>query len=59
MGYEKTAHAILKDKVSKENIDEYLEDWNDFFNYGGDGKRDTSVKFIKDMQNKLLKIKNG
>ena len=59
MGYEKTANANLKDKVSKENIDEYLEEWNDFFNYGGDGKRDKSVKFIKDMQNKLLTIKNG
>ena len=57
MGYEKTANAILKDKVSKKNIDEYLEEWNDFFTFGGNGKRDTSAPLIVDIHNKLLNLK--
>ena len=30
MNYRKTALEILKDKVNKKNIDEVLEEWNDF-----------------------------
>ena len=58
MGYEKTANAILKDKVNSENVDYYLEEWNDFFNFGGDGKRNTNVPLIIDINNKLKAIKN-
>lgn len=32
MGYDKTAKQILKDKVNENNIDEVLEEWNDFIN---------------------------
>ena len=58
MGYEKTANAILTDKVSTKNVDYYLEEWNDFFNFGGDGKRNTNVPLIIDIHNKLKAIKN-
>ena len=58
MGYEKTANAILKDKVNPENVDYYLEEWNDFFNFGGDGKRNTNAPLIIDIHNKLKAIKN-
>lgn len=59
MGYEKTANAILKDKVNPENVDYYLEEWNDFFNFGGDGKRNTNVPLIIDIHNKLKAIKTN
>lgn len=58
MGYEKTANAILKDKVNPESVDYYLEEWNDFFNFGGDGKRNTNAPLIIDIHNKLKAIKN-
>lgn len=58
MGYEKTANAILKDKVNPENVEYYLEEWNDFFNLGGDGKRNTAAPLTVDIHNKLEVIKN-
>lgn len=58
MGYEKTANAILKDKVNPENVEYYLEEWNDFFNLGGDGKRNTAAPLTVDIHNKLETIKN-
>ena len=39
MNYKKTAIQILKDKVNLENIDEVLEEWNDFINHGGEEDR--------------------
>lgn len=58
MGYEKTANAILKDKVNPENVEYYLEEWTDFFNLGGDGKRNTAAPLTVDIHNKLETIKN-
>lgn len=57
MGYEKTANAILNDKVNAKNVEYYLEEWNDFFNFGGDGKRDTAAPLVIDIHNKLLNLK--
>lgn len=57
MGYEKTANAILDDKVNAKNVEYYLEEWNDFFNFGGDGKRDTAAPLVIDIHNKLLNLK--
>jgi len=39
MNYKKTAIQILKDKVNENNIDEVLEEWNDFINHGGEEDR--------------------
>lgn len=59
MGYEKTANAILDDKVNDKNVEYYLEEWNDFFNFGGDGKRDTTAPLVIDIHNKLKVIKTN
>ena len=60
MNYKETALAILNDKVNKNNIDDVLEEWNDFFDFGGDGKRknaNDTIKLICDMLNEIKKEK--
>lgn len=39
MNYKNTALQILKDKVNKNNINDILEEWNDFINHGGEEDR--------------------
>ena len=55
MNYKKTALAILKDKVNKDNIDLVLDEWNDFMKNGGDGNRiasnDTVIYIEKELKN--------
>ena len=58
MGYEKTALAIIKDKINSENIDIVLEEWNDFINNGGDGNRIDSNKLVNKINTILMNIKN-
>lgn len=56
MNYKNTAYAILKDKVNKDNIDEVLEEWNDFISYGGkNDQKDLNglVKEIDDLLNEM------
>ena len=56
MNYKKTAYAILKDKVNKNNIDEVLEEWNDFISHGGKNDRkdlNGLVKEIDDLLNEM------
>lgn len=59
MNYRKTALAILNDKVNKENIDEVLEEWNDFISHGGKNDRKDATELVKEISNKLYDIKNG
>lgn len=61
MNYKNTALQILKDKVTKENIDEVLEEWNDFINHGGEDDRkninETVIlieKLLKEIKSELL-----
>ncbi len=58
MNYKKTAYAILNDRVNKRNIDEVLEEWNNFINH--DGKEDRMGKYnlVKEIDDKLHEIKN-
>lgn len=56
MNYRKTALAILRDKVNKENIDLVLQEWNDFIDYGGDGNRRDSNDLVKEVYDKLKEI---
>lgn len=56
MGYEKTAMAILKDKVTKDNIDDVLEDWNSFIEHGGKDDRVNSSPLVKKIENELKRI---
>ena len=57
MGYQKTALAILKNKVNKNNVDYYLEEWNDFIDNGGNGDRKEKNELIIEIYNKLNQIK--
>lgn len=59
MGYEKTALAILRDKVNKDNIDIVLEEWNDFINHGGKEDRKDSNEVVNMINEMLLDIKNS
>lgn len=59
MGYEKTALAILRDKVNKDNIDIVLEEWNDFINHGGKDDRKDSNEVVNMINEMLLDIKNS
>jgi len=55
MNYRRTALAILKDKVTKDNIDLVLDEWNDFMKNGGHGNRinsnDTVIYIDKELNN--------
>lgn len=56
MNYKKTAHLIFKDKVNKDNINEVLEEWNDFISHGGKNDRkdlNGLVKEIDDLLNEM------
>ena len=52
MNYSKTAKAILKDKVNKDNIDFYLSEWNDFINkHNRKNCNDTVIYIDKELNN--------
>ncbi len=56
MNYKKTALAIFKDKVNKDNIDEVLENWNSFVNDKEERKNcNETVKLIDKMLNDFKK----
>ncbi len=59
MNYRKTALAILKDKVNKNNINLVLEEWNDFIQNGGDGNRIASNDTVVYIDKELNKISKG
>lgn len=58
MNYEKTAKAILRDKVNKNNIDTVLEEWTDFIEHGGKNDRKDLTVLVKEIDNELYSIKN-
>ena len=58
MNYKKTAHAILNDKVNKENIELVLSEWNDFMNHKGEDDRKEMNDLIKEINCELNKIKD-
>ena len=58
MNYKKTAYAILKDKVNKNNIDEVLEEWNDFIFHKGKDDRKTVNNFVGEIEKYLYEIKS-
>ena len=59
MNYKKTAYAILEDKVNKNNIDEVLEEWNDFIFHGGKDDRKQKNPLVDEIAHELDNIKNG
>ena len=49
MNYKKTAFQILKDKVNKDNINEVLEEWNDFISHGDKNDRRDLNGLVKEI----------
>ena len=56
MNYRNTALAILRDKVNQDNIDEVLEEWNDFISQGE--KYDRSNGLVDEISDYLKEIKS-
>lgn len=57
MNYKKTAFKILKDKVNNNNINEVLEEWNEFIDHDGKNDRKDSNETVKLIERMLLEIK--
>lgn len=58
MNYQKTAYAILKDKVNKNNIDNVLEEWNDFVSHGDKNDRKDVNNLVNEVEKYLYEIKS-
>lgn len=56
MNYEKTARAILNDKVNKDNIKIVLNEWNNFIEHGGKNDRKDLTGLVKEIDDELNKI---
>lgn len=57
MNYKNTAYAILKDKVNQNNINEVLEEWNDFISHGGTFDRKDLNDLVKEIDELLNEMK--
>lgn len=53
MNYTKTAHEILKEKINKNNINEVLDEWNDFITHG----KENDNSLIYEIEKELKHIK--
>lgn len=58
MNYKNTAYAILKDKVNKNNIDNVLEEWNDFIFHGNKDDRKDTNNLVSKVEKYLYEIKS-
>ena len=58
MNYQKTAYAILKDKVNKNNIDNVLEECNDFISHGDKNDRKDVNNLVNEVEKYLYEIKS-
>ena len=58
MNYKKTAYRIFKDKVNKNNIDQVLEEWNDFASRGNKDNRKEINNLVKEIENYLYEVKS-
>lgn len=58
MNYKNTALQILRDKVNNDNIDEVLEEWNDFINHGDKNDRKELNALVKEIDELLNEIKS-
>lgn len=48
MNYKQTAYAIFRDKVNQNNIDQVLEEWNDFISHGNKEDRKDINALVKE-----------
>lgn len=58
MNYQKTAYAILRDRVNKDNIDLVLSEWNDFIDYDGEDRKLDTNELAMEIKDYLLEIKS-
>ena len=58
MNYKKTAYAILKDKVNENNIDDVLEEWNNFIFHGNKDDRKDANDLVNEVEKYLYEIKS-
>lgn len=58
MNYTQTAYTILKDKVNQNNIDNALEEWNDFISHGNKNDRKDINGLVKEIDTYLYEIKS-
>lgn len=58
MNYRKTAYAILKEKVNKNNIDDVLEEWKDFISHGNKDDRKDVNDLVIEIEKYLYEIKS-
>ena len=58
MGYKNTAYAIIKDKINKKNINEVLEEWDDFISHGNKNDRKDLNGLVKEIDELLNEIKS-
>lgn len=58
MNYKTTAYAIFKDKVNKNNIDDVLEEWNDFISHGNKNDRKGVNLLVNKVEQYLYEIKS-
>ena len=57
MGYKKITYSILNNKVNKNNINQVIDEWNDFINHGGKSDRKNINKLVYEIENTLKNIK--
>lgn len=57
-GYRETALSIIRDKVNIDNIDEVLEEWNDFIDHGGKNDRKDINNLVDEVESLLCEIKS-
>lgn len=58
MGYKKTAMRIIRDKVNTENIDEVLEEWNNFIFLDEKANKECINGVVKEIDEILNEIKS-
>lgn len=58
MNYKNTAMEILRDKINRENIDEVLEEWNDFIEHKDKNDRKNLNELIVEIEELLNEIKS-
>lgn len=58
MGYKNTAYAIIRDKITNNNINEVLEQWNDFISHGNKDDRKNINDLVIEVEKYLYEIKS-
>lgn len=58
MNYKNTALKLIRDKINRDNIDLYLNEWNDFIYHDGKNDREDINETVKEVDEILKEIKS-